>query len=393
MGKAARQAVIIGVGMTKFGKHADQSFQDLARDASWAAIEDAGINARDIEVVYCGNSLEGLLSGQEDIRGEVAMRETGLAGKPIINTPNACASSSTAFREAWLAVASGVYDIALAVGFEKLYIDDTAKTTRALASCTDLKVEGNLGVFFPGMYAMEAKRYMHDTGCTREQFAKICVKNHKNGCLNPHAQIQKELTVEAVLNGRMIADPITLPMCSPIGDGGAAAVICSEKIAGRFRSDSIRIAGSGMATAGYQEIGIDRKKPTSTEGAARQAFEMAGIGPEDVDVVELHSAFSPAEFIYFEELGFCHRGDAPRYLEEGRTMISGDIPVNPSGGLESKGHPVGATGLAMISEVVWQLRGQAGKRQVKSPKIGLIHNGGGLIGGDAAVMCVHILQR
>jgi acetyl-CoA acyltransferase len=393
MGKLAREVAVIGIAMTKFGKHPEKSIKDLAREATWKAIRDANINPKDIEVIYCGNAVEGLLSGQEDVRGQVVMREAGLTGRAIINTPNACASSSTAFREAMLGIASGMYDIALAVGFEKLYVDDTAKTARALASCTDVAIEGNLGVFFPGLYAMEAKRYMLETGCTREQIAKVCVKNHKNGCLNPHAQIQREVTVEEVLNSKMIADPITLYMCSPIGDGGAAAILCAETIARRFRSDPILIAGSGMASGVFLDIGIDKEKHNSTELAAREAFEMAGIGPEDVDVAEVHNAFSPAEFTFFEEIGFCRRGEAPRFLEEGKTEIDGSIPINTSGGLESKGHPVGATGLGMISEIVWQLRGEAGKRQVKSPKVGLVHNGGGIIGGDNAVMCVHILKR
>ncbi|MFZ5644627.1 MAG: thiolase family protein [Bacillota bacterium] len=389
----ARNIAVIGVGMTKFGKQPEKSIKDLAREATWKAIKDAGVSPGDIEVIYCGNSMEGLLSGQEDVRGQVVMRGAGLAGRPVINTPNACASSSTAFREAWLAIASGLYDIALAVGFEKLYIGDTAKTARALATATDMETEGKLGVFFPGMYAMEARRYMYETGCTREQMARITVKNHKNGCLNPHAQIQQEVTLEQVLNSKMIADPITLYMCSPIGDGAAAAVLCSEKVARRYKSDLIYVAGIGMASGGYKDIAVDVKKLTATELAAKEAFEISGIGPEDVSLAETHNAFSPAEFIYFEELGFCPRGEAPRFLEEGRTEINGTIPINTSGGLEAKGHPVGATGLAMIHEVVTQLRGQAGPRQVKSPRVGLVHNGGGIIGGDAAAMCVHILKK
>jgi acetyl-CoA acyltransferase len=393
MGKLAREVSIIGVGMTRFGKHPDKTIKDLAREATWAAIDDAGVDPRKIEAIYCGNAVEGILSGQEDVRGQVVMRDAGLAGRPIVNTPNACASSSTALREAWLAIASGLYDIALAVGFEKLFVGDTAKTTRALATCTDVQVEGNLGVFFPGMYAMEAKRYMYETGCTREQIAKVTVKNHRNGCLNPHAQIHHEVTVEEVLNAKMIADPITLYMCSPIGDGGSAAIICAQEIANRYRSDPIHIAAIGMASGAYQDIAVDRKKPTATEMAAKEAFEISGIGPDDVDLAEIHSAFSPAEFTYFEQLGFCATGEAPRFLDEGRTEISGSIPINTSGGLESKGHPVGATGLAMVHEVVTQLRGQAGARQVSRPRVGLVHNGGGLIGGDVAVMCVHILNR
>lgn len=393
MGKPAREVAVIGVGMTRFAKHPEKTIRDLAREATWKAIRDASIDPKRIGIIYCGNAVEGLLSGQEDIRGQVVMREAGLAGKPIVNTPNACASSSTAFREAWMAIASGLYDIALAVGFEKLFVGDTARTARALATCTDVAVEGNMGVFFPGLYAMEAKRYMLETGCTREQIAGVCVKNHKNGSLNPHAQIQHEVTVEQVLNSQMIADPITRYMCSPIGDGGAAAILCAGDMAARFRSDPVFIAGSGMVSGGYLDIAIDREKKTSTELAAREAFEMAGIGPEDIQVAEIHDAFSPAELIFFEELGFCGKGEAPRFLEEERTGIGGSIPINTSGGLESKGHPVGATGLGMISEIVWQLRGEAGKRQVRSPKVGLVHNGGGIIGGDNAVMCVHILKR
>ena len=393
MGKPARSVSIIGIGMTQFGKHPELTIKDLARDATWEAIRDAGIDARRIEVIYCGNSVEGLLSGQEDVRGQVVMRETGLAGKAVINTPNACASSSTSFREAWLAVASGVYDIALAVGFEKLYVDDTAKTTRALASCTDVLIEGNMGVFFPGMYAMEAKRYMHDTGCTREHLAKVAVKNHRNGCLNPHAQIRHEVTIEEVLNSKLIADPLTLFMCSPIGDGGAAAILCAGDIAAQYRSDPVFIASSGMSSGAYQDLSIDRASPTAAQMAAQEAYDIAGIGPEDIDLAELHDAFSPAELIYFEELGFCAHGEAPRYLDEGRTEIGGTMPINTSGGLECKGHPVGATGLAMIHEVVTQLRGHAGPRQVQGAKVGLVQNGGGLIGGDAAAMCVHILTK
>ncbi|MFH1136993.1 MAG: thiolase family protein [Pseudomonadota bacterium] len=395
MGRLAREAYIIGVGMTPFGKFPQKTFADLAREASWLALEDAGVDARRVEAVYCGNAVEGLLSGQEDIRGQVAMRETGLAGKPIVNTPNACASSSTALREAWLAVASGLYDLVLAVGFEKLFVNDTARTTRALASCTDVAVEGNLGVFFPGLYAMEARRYMHETGATREQFARVSVKNHRNGFHNPKAQIRKIVTVEEVLASRVVADPITLYMCSPIGDGGAAAVVCSQALADRLGAGSraVHIAAIGMASGGYQDLMIDEPRPTSTVMAAAEAYEISGLGPKDVDLMEIHGAFSPAELKFFEELGFAGPGGALRFLEDGDTEITGRLPVNASGGLESKGHPVGATGLAMVYEVVNQLRGRAGPRQVNAPRVGLVHNGGGVIGGDNAVMCVHILKK
>ena len=391
MGGLAREAYIMGVGMTPFGRFPEKSCADLAREASWAAMEDAGVDPRRVQAVYCGNAVDGLLSGQEDVRGQVAMRATGLAGKPIVNTPNACASSSTALREAWLAVASGLYDIVLAVGFEKLFINDTARTTRALASCTDVAVEANMGVFFPGLYAMEARRYMHETGASREHFAKVSVKNHGNGFHNPKAQIRKNVTVEEVLASRTVADPITLYMCSPIGDGGAAAVVCSRDAADRLGGRAVHIAAIGMASGGYQELMIDEPRSTSTMAAAAEAYDISGLGPEDVDLMELHGAFSPAELKFLEELGFAEKGGALRLLEDGDTEITGRLPVNASGGLESKGHPVGATGLAMVYEVVNQLRGRAGVRQVGRHRVGLVHNGGGVIGGDNAVMCVHIL--
>lgn len=393
MGRLAREAYIVGVGMTPFGKFPEKTIGDLARESSWLALDDAGVDPRRVQAIFCGNAVEGLLSGQEDVRGQVVMREVGLAGKPIVNTPNACASSSTALREAWLTVASGLYDLVLAVGFEKLYINDTARSIRALASCTDVAVEGNLGVFFPGLYAMEARRYMHETGATREHFAKVSVKNHRNGFYNPKAQIRQLVTVEEVLASRIVADPITLYMCSPLGDGGAAAVVCSAEVARTLRTDPIHIAAIGMASGGYQELTIDEAKPTSTMMAAAEAYEIAGIGPEGIDLLELHGAFSPAELKFFEELGFAGPGEAVKCLVDGETEITGRIPVNASGGLESKGHPVGATGLAMVYEIVNQLWGRAGPRQVRDPKVGLVHNGGGVIGGDNAVMCVHILEK
>jgi len=389
-----REVAIIGVGMTKFKKHPDKSIKDLSRIACWNAFKDANVSPREIESVYCGNSLAGLLQNQECIRGQVVMKEVGIAGVPILNVENACATSTCALQAARIAVGSGLYNIALAVGFEKMYVGDTAKTTQAIATASDVDTEGGMGIFFPGIYAMQVKRYMSEYGLTREQIAKVSVKNHKNGCLNPHAQYQKEVTLEEVLNSPMIADPITLLMCAPIGDGAAAAVLCSKDLAKRYSEKPIiTIAASTLKSSSIMNINIDDERPTAAERATKEAYEQAGVGPEDVDVAEVHDAFSPGEIYAYEELDFCKKGEGGRMIDEGKTEINGEIPVNTSGGLGCKGHPIAATGLGMIAEIVWQLRGEAGKRQVENAKVGLTQNGGGWFGGDAASMTVTILKR
>ncbi|WP_078428262.1 thiolase C-terminal domain-containing protein [Alkalihalobacterium alkalinitrilicum] len=389
---------VLGVGMHPFGKFENKHIKDLANTAIWNAIEDSGINAREIEAAFVGNCLGGILLGQESVRGQVIMRHAGFKGIPIVNVENACATASTAFRMAWMSVKSGLYDVALAVGVEKMFIGNTAKSIEALTTATDIEVCGNMGLQFTSLYAMNIRKKMDKYGWTKEDLALVAEKNSYNGSLNPYAQFKKPLSKEAVLSSKMIADPITLYMASPMGDGAAAAIICNEKYAKKLSSKPmIRVAASELSSG---QASMLESKPTesTTYITVQNAYKQAGIGPEDIDLAEVHDAMSPAELKLYEELGLCAEGEAISLIREGRTKITGDIPVNPSGGLASRGHPVGATGLAQIAEVVWQLRGEAGKRQIKGkngklPRFGLTQNDGGYVEGDQAATAVHILSR
>ena len=301
----------------------------------------------------------------EGIRVEVGIRQI-----PITNVENACASGSSAFREAWMAVASGMYDLALAVGAEKLYAGDTGRSTRALAGATEVEYEANLGLTMAGHWALRAKRFMQKYGTTLEQLAKVSVKNHKNGCLNPRSPYRKECTLEQVRKARMIADPLTLLDCSPIGDGAAAAVLASKEVAARYTTRPVFVAASVLTSGDY---GLDREIASNRleQRAGQQAFAMAAMGPQDLDLAEVHDCFTIAEFMRVEGLGLVPEGEYGRWLDQGWPEISGRLAVNPSGGLLAEGHPVGATGVAQIAEVVWQLRGQAGPRQVPGARSGL----------------------
>jgi acetyl-CoA acyltransferase len=390
---------ILGVGMHPFGKFENKHIKDLANTAIWNAIEDAGIDAKLIEAAFVGNCLGGLLVGQESIRGQVILRHAGFKGIPIVNVENACATASTAFRMAWMSVMSGMHDVVLAVGVEKMFVGNTAKSIEALTNATDVEVAGNMGLQFSSIYAMNIRKKMHDYGWTREDLARVAEKNSFNGSLNPNAQFRKPLSIEDVLNSKMIADPITLYMASPMGDGAAAAIICNEKIARKLSGSRpiIRIAASELRS-GFASMLESKATEGTTYFTAQKAYEQAGVGPEDLDFAEVHDAMSPAELKLYEELGFCKEGDAISLIREGRTKITGDFPVNTSGGLASRGHPVGATGLAQIAELVWQLRGEAGARQISGknstlPRFGLAQNDGGFVEGDQAASCIHILSR
>lgn len=387
-----REVAIIGVGMTKFGKHLDKPLRELSREASWEAIKDAGINPREIEIVYFANTYGGRLWGQDSVRGQVAMREVGLVGIPIVNVENACAGGSTALFGGWLAVGSGMCDVALAIGAEKLFCGDTSRSLDALARASDVELEGQMGFNMPAVYAMRMKRHMNAFGTTRRQMAMVSVKNHKNGCLNPYAQYQEEVTVEEVLNSRLIVDPITLLMAAPMGDGAAAAVLCSLGKSKKYTTFPIVVASSVLTSGEIKDI-RDPVTLDIVKRTARRAYEMAGIGPDDVSLAEVHDAMAPAELLLYEHLGFCEEGEGGKMIEQGDTEIKGKIPVNTSGGLTARGHPVVATGLAQIAEIVWQLRGGAGTRQVDNPSVGLVENGGGNIGGETAAVSVQILKR
>jgi benzoylsuccinyl-CoA thiolase BbsB subunit len=378
-----RDVAVIGVGMTKFGRFPETSFEDLGREAITNAINDADIKPKEIEFGYCGNVYGGMCMGQR------VLKEIGIAGIEIINVDNACASGSTALRGVWYAIATGLYDIGIAMGIEKL----THLPPATLVPPGE-DLQGEMGMVFPAYFAMIMRKYMETFGTTLEQVAKVSVKNHHNGCLNPYSQFQKEVTGEEVLSSRMICDPITLLQCCPTSDGAAAAILCSSSLARRYTSHMITIAASVLRTGNFLYTQEDFTFSDLTANVAKKAYEMAYVGPEDIDLCELHDAFAINELLHYEELGFCSRGEGGILIEKGETEIDGKIPVNTSGGLLSKGHPLGATGVAQIAEIVWQLRGKAGKRQVKNPKVGLAHLVGGAVTDIENGACtIHIIKK
>lgn len=404
--------VITGVGMTRFGKWTDRSVRDLASDAARAALDDAGVDARDVDLVVFGNAAGGITWGQEMIRGQVALLPLELGGPPVLNVENACASSSSALHVAEMAIRSGMAATVLVVGAEKLTHEDRGKTFAALAAGVDLQTlmdrrssgrardgdaprvssaeiaaelsGGGTKSTFMDAYARQAQAYMEVSGATAEDFAAVVVKSRRFGSLNEFAQFRTMTTVDEVLGGRVISDPLRLAMCSPIGDGAAALVVRAPDAAGagphvRLRASALQSGGGGAS-----ERVVTR--------ALALAYEQAGVGPSDLDVAEVHDAAAPAELAAYEQLGICGRGDGPGLLRDGVTDLGGRIPVNPSGGLLSRGHPVGATGCAQIVELVLQLTGRAGERQVAGARIGLAQNAGGSIDNDTAAAVVTILE-
>jgi acetyl-CoA acyltransferase len=392
-----REVAVIGVGMHPFGRFPERSIKELGRLAIKAATEDAGAQLTDIQVAYVGNSLAGLLVGQEGVRGQTILQHSGIDEIPVVNVENACASASTAFRGAWLEVASGSHDVALAVGVEKMFVGDTARSLAALAADSEVEL-ASMGMQFSANYACHPKynlrQKMEDYGWTAEDYALCSVKNTRNGSLNPFAQHRRPLTVEEVLASPMISYPLTLFMCSSIGDGAAAAILCPKDMASRFTSRPPVTVASCVLRSGHI-FGSEDHDFSMARKVIGEAYEMAGIGPEDVGVAEVHDAMSPVELLVYESLGLCGKGEGARLIREGETAIEGRHPVNTSGGLTARGHPVGATGLGQIAEVVWQLRGDAGDRQVpNAPKVGLAHNQGGLLlGMDSAAYAVTVLKR
>lgn len=390
------EVFVLGVGMHRFGKFPEKSIKELGAEAVWASIKDAGVDPHTIEAAYVGNAYAGLTTGQEAIRGQVILRYAGISKIPIVNVENACASGSTAFREAYIAIKAGIYDVVLVLGVEKLFTGNTAKSLRALATATDVELMGRSGVQFTALYAMDIRNYMENYEATPEHLAMVVVKNSYNGSLNPYAQFRKPFTREEVLSSKMIAEPLTLYMCSSMADGAAAAILCSNKIARNHLMKTVRVAGSSLGSGQFQNYLLPPEE-TSIGRVARLCYEQAGISPSDIEFAEVHDAAAPSEFIQCESLGFCKPGEGFLMVEKGVSNITGRMPINPSGGLTSRGHPVGATGIAQIAEIVWQLRGQAGERQIKkdksSPKTGLALNTGGRIDNDRAVIAIHILTR
>jgi acetyl-CoA acetyltransferase len=406
-------AIVAGVGMTPFGKHLDTGLKALGAEAVKSALADAGIGQDALEAAYVGNAAAGLVTGQESIRGQVILRSIGLGRIPVVNVENACASASTALNQACAMVTAGLYDVVLALGVEKLYHEDKKKSFGAFSGAVDVEAmqtimeglrknaaeggaksassgAGEKRSMFMDIYAAMARGHMQKYGTTAAQFAGVSAKNSFHGSMNPRAQFREALTVEEVLAAPMIAEPLTRPMCSPIGDGAAAAIVVSEKKARELGIEQpVRVAASVLRSGWDHDI----DEPGTVELCSREVYEEAGVGPEDLDVVECHDASAPAEVAAYESMGLCPKGEGGRLIDEGATRLGGRLPVNTSGGLLRKGHPVGATGIAQIVELTEQLQGRSGERQVEGAKVALAHNGGGTIGTDAAAMCMTILTR
>jgi len=406
---------ILGSGMIRFNKYPEKNIKKMAAEAMGELIADMPLDKKDIEAAWFSNAGWGIYDGQHCIRGQVALAPLGIQGIPITNVENACAGGATALHGAWTAVKAGLYDVALAIGAEKIFTaTERQKMFDGFLSGTDVefsramieifqadakkkaaeagesgeeKEGGHSG--FMDIYAMGARLHMQAYGTTQEQLAIIASKNRGNGALNPMAQFQKEMSVEEVLADKLVAYPLTRAMCAPIGDGAAAAFVCSERALERFPdARPIRIRASVLASGCLPDSGLD----TIGKRASRAVYEQAGLGPEELDVIEVHDATAYGELMQYEELGLCPEGEGGRHAESGASKIGGRQPVNPSGGLECRGHPIGASGLAQVYELVQQLRGDAGPRQVEGARIAMAENGGGFIGLGEAAMAIHILE-
>ncbi len=398
-------AVIAGVGMTRFGKHLDKSLKQLGGEPVLDAVKDAGIQLSDIEAAYVGNCAAGMVTGQESIRGQVILSSVGLGKVPIINIENACGSSSTALNQAAMMVSAGYYDVVLVVGVEKLYHENKAITYAAYSGAVDVEKRdelmaeitagqsegsGETRSMFADFYGVMARDHMRDYGSTPEHFAMVSAKNSFHGSLNPNAQFREEMTVEEVLAQPMITPPLTRPMICPVADGGAALVVVSERKARQLGiAKPVRLVSSVVHSYFEHPVGAEENVSSL---CIDEAYYEAGVGPEDLDVLELHDSSAPCEILYYEGLHLCPPGDSVKMIADGETKLGGRLPVNTSGGLLRKGHPVGATGVSQILELTLQLQGRAGKRQVEGASVALAHNGGGTIEGEVAAMNINILM-
>lgn len=412
---------IIGGAITKFGRHLDRNLKSLVAEAVQGALRDANVSKEQLQGAWVGNASQGVLDGQESVRGQVVLREMGIGRIPVVNVENACASSATALQGAWAMLALGELDVALVLGMEKMYQQDRSKALDAFFGCMDMEMvpkfiaeaeaqeerirkvqeergespkskSGQRSVFMD-KYAMMAREHMEKYGTTQRQLAAISSKNHFHSSMNPLAQYQTTFTVEEVLAAPEVTWPLTTPMCSPIGDGVAAAIVCSEDFARKIAAGhGAEIAACVLGSGEDPVVGREGSTPTLT-ALANKAYEKAGIGPEDLDLAEVHDATAIGELKAVEELGFCPVGEGGPFAEAGHTARGGKIPVNVSGGLESMGHPIGATGIRQAVEIYLHLAGKAGKRQIEGAKVGLAQNAGGIIRGTEGALSVTILKK
>jgi acetyl-CoA acyltransferase len=385
---------VLGVGMTRFAKHPESTLADLADRAIGAAIADAGITDDAIEMAFVANSMSAITTGQVAVVGQVVLSQRGIHGIPVYNIDNACAGSSSALNLATHAIRAGAARTVLVVGVEKLFTDDRTLTYRALNGAADLEWLNSVGVdveresvFIKHVYADRLREYAEASPLDGDTLARIAVKNRAHAVENELAQYRDPLTVEDVLNARVVVPPITTLMCAPIGDGAAAAIVTSEDVALASQRQPIWIRGSAVSMGSPPSFGR-RTLPR----VAATAYEQAGLGPDRIDVAEVHDATAFGELLAYEDLGFAAPGEGAGLVADGATSIGGRLPVNPSGGLESRGHPVAATGLAQVAELVTQLRAEAGPRQVDGARVALAEAAGGFVGGDTAAMAVHIFS-
>ena len=413
------KATMIGGGMTAFGKHKERNLKSLVEEAVNIALEDAGIDKSEIQAAYVGNASQGVLQGQESIRGQVVLHAMGIGGMPIINVENACASSATALNGAMAMVALGEIDCALVVGMEKMYFDDRSKVLPAFTGCMDVEVleesmrkmkeseekarakieagqnepkkeKSGQRTVFMDVYAQSARMHMEKYGTTQRQLAAVAAKNHRHSSMNPFAQYQQDYSIDEVLASPDVAYPLTRLMCSPIGDGVAAAIVCSPAFASKHGAKSqVEIVSCVLGSA---RVGGDRSESNLTV-VARKAYDQAGIGPEDVDLAEVHDATAMGEISSSESLMFCAPGEGGPFAEAGQTTLGGKLPINVSGGLECQGHPIGATGIRQVVELYWHLTDRAGKRQVEGAKVGLAQNAGGTTPAGEGAISVTIMKR
>ena len=412
---------VVAVGMIPFGKYPDKGIKDLTAMVMRNLLHHSPVKQDQIEAVWMGNAGWGMSAGQHCIRGQVALAPLGIGEIPIMNVENACAGGSSAFHGAWLGVMAGAYDVALAIGAEKTFVPANAdaetrkKGFNSFLAGTDVEVTTKLieamqaqaeekrrqleqsgeikkgeggGARSPFMdiYSMASRAHMSRYGTTQRQLAVIAAKNHYHGSLNPDAQYRMTMTVEEVLNDRLVSHPLTRAMCAPMGDGAAAAILVSAQYLERLKdARPVKVRASVLASG-------STKPGSHAKLAAQKAYDMAGVGPDDIDAAEVHDATAFGELAQSESLGFCKEGEGGPYAESGATRLGGARPINPSGGLECRGHPIGATGLAQIAEIVYQLRGDAGPRQVEKVRLGLTENGGGFIGTGEAAIAIHILE-
>lgn len=383
-----RQVCISGIGSTKFGKLNDKSIAQLVIDASLAAINDSRIDRREIGALYLGNFVGGTLTGQEVLAG-LACDDLSIGNIPCTKVEGACASGGIAFRHAYLAIATGICDAALVIGVEKMTHCQNDKITQALNAALDQKTDFTSGLTFPGLYAMAWRSYEHEYSASRHEISEVIIKNKNNGLKNPLAQVKNEVSHDDIINSPLIADPLRLFDCCPTSDGASALVLVASELIDKNLQADIRIVAS-VQTSGPGRVCGNKSLHSfdSTVVAGAKAFEISGLSPRDIDLVELHDCFSIAEVLDCEDLGLCERGSGLRLAAEGRSHVDGQIPINPSGGLLAKGHPVGATGVSQIYEAVLQLRGQH-TNQVPNPTFAMTHN----LGGTGVACSVNILKR